>query len=163
MEELTMKQTLAALQENIDNGIIKVIKHTDSELIIRSHCPEDNDTMLGLAMCIYNEEGTIIVTGDDFWDLSLDTIDFTMQHERAHVLYGHRIETNSVKHEIEADMYGVLTLGKDVAIKALYEIKDKVKNYMPKTERLKHIIETSARETSIEMLIERINYIKGVN
>lgn len=152
-----MKATLAQLEKHIQEGVLEVLEIKAGELIIKTNCPDDNDTMLGLALCMVNEEGRIIIVGNEYDKLSEKSKKFTYYHEVAHHVNGDVIATNTVDNEVAADMYSACMVGKKAAYRALTELIDIVESYKAHTyERFSHI------EAAKEVSLDQLKYRRGI-
>lgn len=148
-----MKATLGQLEQHIKDGVIEVLRVMDSELIIKSNCPDDNDTMLGLAMCMLTEEGRVVVVGNEYDKLSEKSKVFAYYHEIAHHIHGDSISTNTVDNEVAADMYSADRVGHKVAYVALTELIGLVESYEARNE-----VNVSHIEAIKKPIVDQIKY-----
>lgn len=143
------------LEEFIKDGVIEVLRIKEDELIIKSNCPDDNDTMMGLALCALTEEGRVVVVGNEYDKLSEKSKAFTYYHEVAHHINGDSMATNTVDNEVAADMYSIERVGNKVAYKALTEIIDIVVLYEARKEERAEYIESIKKSTVDQLKYRR--------
>ena len=91
---------------------------------------------MSIGICYYNcLNQAVVIVDDRFMQLSKEAREFTIQHEIGHVHHQHSVTSlivgiRDINNEYEADAYAASSVGVDVAIRSLMEIKSLLKGLL---------------------------------